>query len=1626
MGTTTVTETLQGDSDESLAPAAEELVSRVVQPGTDVDDLIRRFPEAAEFVRVTSPVLPRELTNGLEPSAGQATTDWDESRPNPVEGTSGCPAPSTILERGQALEICRRFEADLKRGLGPPIENCIHDVAEPQRSALLSMLVAAELLFRVRAGERPALEGYRQRFPEHRVIVDAVFAGAVGPDRIGAFGVLRFLGGGSFGRVYLCRDKQLDRLVAIKVPRPESFSSPDDLERFLREARLAARIKHPGIVTVFHVDRDPDVGCYVVLEYIEGQSLGERLHTERLAPKLTAEMMISIAVALSFAHEQGLVHRDLKPANILLDQEDRPHIADFGLAVHEDERWPIRGEVAGTPPYMAPEQVRGESHRLDGRTDIWGLGVILYRMLTGHRPFDGSCAQEIFDDIVHREPVPPRQRDRTLPRELERICLKCLSKRMTDRYATATDLADDLRDWLGSAERNQHEQPTDRREAEKRLALGEPLVDDSGALIGVQVRPKGLRAFDVDDRDFFLGLLPGPRDRDGLPESLRFWKARIEPGEHEGPFSVALLCGPSGSGKTSMIKAGLLCRFSPAVIPVYVEASPGTTEARLKGALERVAVGGAQELSLPETVAAMRARGLRPAGHKVLIVLDQFEQWLHADNEADDGELIQALRQCDGANIQCLVLVRDDFAMAAARFMRSLEIRLVESQNFATVDVFDLIHARKVLRAFGVAYDRFRPGDKGAVDRFLDQAVSELAVDGKIAPVRLALFAQMIKDKPWTPATLKDVGGLEGIGLTFLEESLAGPGANPEHRLHLRAARQVLKALLPQGGAEIKGHMRSHEELLQASGYARRPRDFDTLLTILGTELRLITPTDPRGLDLDNDEQPRAIAGRYYHLTHDYLVPPLREWIDRNEQKTIAGRAALRLAERTAEWTARRSRRYLPSLWEWLVIMLFTRRSRRSAAERRLVRAATRYHVACTAVAAAAVALLFFFVYEWVGAARARNAVNELVIAKARDVPRSLQGLSSHRRWTDHLLREILDDHATDPHRQVRARLGLLPVDRSQAQWLLGALLDDDPDDFLVIRDALRSYADRSSLAQRCREVLGKEQEAPDRRLRAGMALAGLLGDQRAPEDAALRGAAGLLTDQFLADLMAHPDRYNDWLVALRPAGPLLILPLESVFRDPRRADGARFFAATILAKFAAAEPETLTELLLDANQRQFPVIIRALSDFKASVTPRLARLIADVVPSDVTPEARCAFVARQANAAIGLLHCGDAATVWPLLRHSPDPLLRTYLIDRVPRLAPDTSAIVGRLEEESDVSARRALVLILGGIASDFRSPSWAGPAENRLLALYESDSDAGIHSAAEWSLRQWGLDDKLGEAAARDRAGDAPGARSWYVTRNGHTMAVLPGHATFRMGTGDGEKHAESDEKQLARTIPRTFSIATKEVTARQFLEFKKAFERFPNDACPELDCPVNVIRWLDAVAYCRWLSEKEHVPEEQMCYPPQQQIKPGMKPYPDYLSRTGYRLPTEAEWEYACRARAVAPRFFGDDEEMLNRYAWFIGNSAGLTHRVGTLLPNDFGLFDVLGNVREWCQETYEPSPADGPDREDAAALDLRDNRIARGGSYVERAHVLRSANRYYTKPDVTNLSMGFRIARTMPKP
>jgi serine/threonine protein kinase len=672
------------------------------------------------------------------------------------------------------------------------------------------------------------------------------------------------------------------------------------------------------------------------MEYIRGRTLLDFLKQEKLPCTRAAKMLADIADAVAHPDQHGFVHRDIKPQNILLDADDHPHVADFGLALSSRDR-DVSFDVSGTTHYMAPEQVRGENHRIDGRTDIWALGVTLYLMLTGRLPFPGM-RNEAFRLILYSDPTPPSEIDRSIPAELERICLRCLCRQMSDRYRTAAELSHDLHDWFVSETGD-----TGFSSSTRRI----PLIE-------APVVPRGLRAFDGDDYDFFLQLLPGPRDRDGLPTSIRFWKKRIEEREAHSTFRVGLLYGPSGCGKSSLINAGLLPRLNAAVANVSVEATPQETEARLLKALQRKFRELPECQNTAEALYQLREHPEISQGRKVLIVIDQFEQWLQSWPSRQDEELIDALRHCDGSRVQCVLSVRDDFWLAVTRFMHLLEVSVVDGENALLVDSFDPAHARTVLRKLGVAYDRLPEQVEELTDEqssFIEQTIDGLSQENRLLPVRLTVLVEMCRDRPWTPDSLDAMGGTDGVGLTFLENNF-GPTANASRRHHEPAARNILAALVPHDG-QIKGSVRSRTELVDVSGYTNRPRDFDELLRVLDAELRLISPSGSPELEdsFESDESGSVIETvvedsstqleQRYQLTHDFLVPSIRAWLERGKRETRRGRTQLLLEDQAALWSKRQATRFLPSFPEWAAIQLLTRHKDWRDPERRMMRAAT-------------------------------------------------------------------------------------------------------------------------------------------------------------------------------------------------------------------------------------------------------------------------------------------------------------------------------------------------------------------------------------------------------------------------------------------------------------------------------------------------------------------------------------------------------------------------------------------------------------------------------------------------------------------------------------------------------------
>jgi formylglycine-generating enzyme required for sulfatase activity len=593
--------------------------------------------------------------------------------------------------------------------------------------------------------------------------------------------------------------------------------------------------------------------------------------------------------------------------------------------------------------------------------------------------------------------------------------------------------------------------------------------------------------------------------------------------------------------------------------------------------------------------------------------------------------------------------------------------------------------------------------------------------------------------------------------------------------------------------------------------------------------------------------------------------------------------------------------------------------------------------------------------------------------------------MAPYRRWLDPLLQEAhaQAEQENDPRKRLHASLALLPVDSGQVEYLFGRLLQAQPQEVIVIRGALSDH--KQDLTERLWTLLGNPKNDQDQRFRAACALAAL-----APDDPRWEQAAG---DVATTLIIQKPFVIAQWTDALRGAGKWLIPPLADFLVDEQRSMAERGVIATVYGTYAAALPAAYSRL-----------------EKQLSAWPEL-----------YTPvEARVSLARRQASLGVALLVMGRTDRVWPLLRHQPDPTLRSYLIDRAGPGGVDAKVLTGRLEEELEVSVRRAILLSLGEYGLDRLSQDQRLRLVPRLIQLYREDVDPGIHGAAEWLLRQWKREGELKRIDRELMTGKVEGKRRWYVNRLGQTMVVVANAGEFWMGQGN-VRHR--------RMFGRSFALASKEVTVEQYLQYlryRKARDFFKQSA-PTDDCP-RLVSWYEAAEYCNWLSKLEGIPENQWCYEPLYKglfggfggsYRDGMKMAPNYLQRTGYRLPTEAEWEYACRAGAGTGYSFGEAVDLRAKYGGRVANSTSRAQAVAMLRPNDNGLFDMYGNVFEWTQRRYD-GKADSDrmdDKEDIDFLVIEDRQ-----SYVVRGGWLdRSADRRGYMPTTYSM-IGFRPART----
>jgi formylglycine-generating enzyme required for sulfatase activity len=396
-----------------------------------------------------------------------------------------------------------------------------------------------------------------------------------------------------------------------------------------------------------------------------------------------------------------------------------------------------------------------------------------------------------------------------------------------------------------------------------------------------------------------------------------------------------------------------------------------------------------------------------------------------------------------------------------------------------------------------------------------------------------------------------------------------------------------------------------------------------------------------------------------------------------------------------------------------------------------------------------------------------------------------------------------------------------------------------------------------------------------------------------------------------------------------------------------------------------------------------------------------------------------------------------------------------------------DREIFVSQLLNEKNNTKRIQLIFQLAETNKSGFSSSQIWYLKQRLLRWYEREPDPGLHSAIDYLSQRfqrgglsgapnWDLSGKLNQINKKlSKRHDKK--RMWFITPQGQTMSKILGPVTFMMGSPETEKYRTEDELAHQVTIPRSFAVSTKEITVAQFQSFlkvnpliKELAGQDPSKApfaenerllvsSPESDCPQIFVTWYEATQYCNWLSQLEGLPESEWCYPPNKLIKSEMEISHDYLKRKGYRLPTEAEWEYIARGGSATSHFWGESEELLSEYAWYSKNPPQArndprdpndpqhTYPVGQLKPNPLGIFDIYGNVWEWCDTRRLPYPATATIDETNSNIIITDSvgMVRRGGSFAYGKETVRSAHRGQTNyfPNQRRDNVGFRVARTI---
>lgn len=1466
-------------------------------------------------------------------------------------------------------------------------------MAEPARGVLLKSLVSVDLELRRKHGFDPKPTNYLDVFPVEKATVEECFkACVVPPAMIAGYAVNGLLGHGGFGEVYRGVSTLTNQTVAIKLVSTARAGDQEHLANLLSEAKRAITLDHPNIVKVLTVVSDDIVPLAIIMEYAEGGSLQSCFESgEAIGFIDSARLVRCLARALEHAHSDGngragLIHRDVKPANILLcpidrlqDQSEknrarignrwyRPLLSDFGCSVTEAIQTRQGIMEAGSLHYMSPEQTQGKTHLLRSSSDVWSLGVIFYRLLTGKLPFNGDTEKEVVDEIQSRDPRSPREINANVPQRLEELCLGspgnvagCLQK-LPENRMTPRALADELDQWLA------------------RLPKEISGIGVTAAGCKPQNPYLGLEPFLINNREIFFG-------RKEMVDHLL---------DRVNTVPLLAIMGASGNGKSSLVQAG----FLPKMVDRGWMVFPSVRFYRdpyhfLAEALADLLGENAKDLATSYANDVRKFRDDLKKIHSVtgsrgvILYIDQFEELLTLSNKDLQVKFLNFLLEPFDCNddwvkdkFKLIITFRSEFLDAALGCHRTSLPCLLEKYQPQPLgplqDVRNVIECPANLRSVSV--------EPRLVERIIADVGSE---PGNLPLLQYCLYRLWEVQNPGLGDELK---------MTAYDKIGGFNGAITRH------ADAVLSSLEREGLADVTRGLLLQLVKVNPDNPARdsrQPRTISYLSTVAGLggkeglskPLEELTKTGTRLLVRD---------GEGVEIAHESLI---REW------KTLSTwivekREFLLKCDRIEAF--HRHNEIIPDglLSEVSVWLSGPNQYQMSLNCRQYV--------------------------EQSLALRGRSDARKLFDARLELVPQIVEAINfpdQTRDYLNSLLVNGIDSTGTtlSPSQAGRARFAMLLLGcENHADEVFEDMLAANPEEFAVLRRTLVPYSKRfvKLLWQR----ISSREKLLGYRIRAACALA-------------LFDADSLQWSEYGSDVASllvqeSPTVVLPWAEFLKPVRQWLIPVLKDAFHlRPGFDDASRVVSICLLPGYLT--PVELAELALDAQPDQLDALFDTLESHQTLAIKRFKRCL----ESPIEPHH------RKAVAAVGLLRMGDTEEVWPFFDRSAWPDLRTGLIHSAGPARVNPCIFLDALFSKTILPGRRAAAMqALGEYSPSSLPTKMLKDLPVRLSKVITTEQDPEVRASASWLARVWQLPSI--PVPAPLSCGRHKGRTTWWASPSGIIMTVLHGPFVVPMGSPPCENGRENHELRHDRQLPRSYAIADNLVTVQQFVAFLADRLDFLVDrklvddddinkyrglcnlkpGAAELNHPVTNVSWFTAVDFCNWLSRKEGLAEHELVYPQAESWNGRIVKMPaGRLSQPGYRLPTEAEWEYACRSGTATSRFFGGSCAWLGKYAWYLDNSRKSTSEVGMLKPNPMGLFDLYGNVLEWShnEHVYYNEMNKNQllsDMDKAATVKQKVKRVLKGGAFSVFDDWCRTAYRHFYSAEMALKTAGLRVAKT----